>query len=286
MTQGDYVLISASYLARTEGYTTKGGKKKWYRVRVSKVNSKSFEFSGEDMKYIHEIPFNKKDLYKEITQKRGLIDNMNADKVEQPYKDIREHLKDSNFNNVVMEAFELMCGETVEMDLQFDNYPMAHTKYRETEASKKSIEFSEKYHGTSVVVKLALEQREELLKELKKLKENYAKLEINCANKLQDNDLIVHIAVDDLRECQNANKKLLEENQKLNQKPQFPNTNLWDIQELTELREFAKIVSKDIVISHNTTMSDDITYGCNFYDEILHKDKFNLIKKVVEKYGE
>lgn len=84
------------------------------------------------------------------------------EKVKQPYKDIREHLKDSNFNNIVMEAFELMCGETVEMDLQFDNYPMARTKYLETEASKKSIEFSEKYHGTSVVVKLALEQREEL----------------------------------------------------------------------------------------------------------------------------
>ena len=69
MKKGDYVLISASYLARTEGYTTKGGKKKWYRVQVASVNdkTKSFEFSGWDMRYIHEISFDRKDLYKEIT---------------------------------------------------------------------------------------------------------------------------------------------------------------------------------------------------------------------------
>ena len=71
MKQGDYVLVAASYLARTEGYTTKGGKKKWYRVQVALVNDKSFEFSGWDMKYVHEIPLDRKDLYKEIAVKEN-----------------------------------------------------------------------------------------------------------------------------------------------------------------------------------------------------------------------
>jgi len=69
MKQGDYVLISASYLERTEGYTTKGGKKKWYRVKVGKVNKDSFEFSDYDMKYVHKIQFDRKDLYEEIMSK-------------------------------------------------------------------------------------------------------------------------------------------------------------------------------------------------------------------------
>ena len=68
MKAGDYVLISANYLHRTENYTTKGGKKKWYRVEVGKVNEDSFEFSDYDMKYVHEIPLNRKDLYKEISK--------------------------------------------------------------------------------------------------------------------------------------------------------------------------------------------------------------------------
>lgn len=71
MKQGDYVLVSASYLARTEGYTTKGGKKKWYRVQVAVVNDKGFEFSDYDMKYAHKIPFDRKDLYKEIMAKEN-----------------------------------------------------------------------------------------------------------------------------------------------------------------------------------------------------------------------
>ena len=45
-----------------------GGKKKWYRVEVGKVNEDSFEFSDYDMKYVHEIPLNRKDLYKEINK--------------------------------------------------------------------------------------------------------------------------------------------------------------------------------------------------------------------------
>jgi len=69
MKKGDFVLISADYLKRTENYTTKGGKKKWYRVEVGKINKHSFEFSAYDMKYIHEIPLNRKDLYKEINKR-------------------------------------------------------------------------------------------------------------------------------------------------------------------------------------------------------------------------
>ena len=66
MKEGDYVLISARYLAKTEGFTTKGGKKKWYRVQISQVLEESFTFSREDMNYIHEIGFNQKELYKEL----------------------------------------------------------------------------------------------------------------------------------------------------------------------------------------------------------------------------
>ena len=114
--------------------------------------------------------------------------------------------------------------------------------------------------------------------ELKKLKENYAKLEINCANKLQDNNLIVHIAIDDLKKCQNANKKLLEENQKLNQKPQFPNANPWDNQELKELQEFARLICSGADIYAHCI---DFEYTTFDYDD----KNFDLIKKVVEKYG-
>lgn len=67
MKKGDFVLISAQYLAKTEGFTTKGGKKKWYRVVVSKVNKNSFEFTSDDMRYIHICNFKNTDLYKEIT---------------------------------------------------------------------------------------------------------------------------------------------------------------------------------------------------------------------------
>lgn len=56
------------------------------------------------------------------------------------------------------------------------------------------------------------------------------------------------------------------------------------VMELNLLREFAEIVIKNIVISKNTTMSDDITFGCGFYNEIIHKNEFSVIKEVVEKY--
>lgn len=57
------------------------------------------------------------------------------------------------------------------------------------------------------------------------------------------------------------------------------------VMELNLLREFAEIVIKNIVISKNTTMSNDITFGCGFYNEIIHKNEFSVIKEVVEKYG-
>lgn len=68
MKQGDYILISALYLYRAEGFTTHGGKKKWYRVQITRVNDDSFEFSDYDMKYKHKIMFKNTHLYKKIKQ--------------------------------------------------------------------------------------------------------------------------------------------------------------------------------------------------------------------------
>ena len=55
--------------------------------------------------------------------------------------------------------------------------------------------------------------------------------------------------------------------------------------EIKELQEFARIVSKNIKIEHNTIMSDSVTICHTCYNEVTHKAEFNLVKKVVEKYG-
>lgn len=55
--------------------------------------------------------------------------------------------------------------------------------------------------------------------------------------------------------------------------------------ELKELREFAKLMINNIQISNNRVMSNDITINHNFYNEVAHKTEFDLVKKVVEKYG-
>ena len=171
------------------------------------------------------------------------------EKVKQPYQDIREQLKDNNFNSVVMKAFELICGELVEMDLQFDNYPMAHTKYLETEASEKSIEFSKKYHGTSVVVKLALEQREELLKWKESQQDLIKGKDEHIAKLLEENKIWKTIIHDKEQLIVNVSK------------------------ELTELREFAKIMSNIKIVDSNPKI-----YG-------ITENDIELVKNVVEKYG-
>lgn len=101
----------------------------------------------------------------------------------------------------------------------------------------------------------------------------------------QDIDFMKHL-LEEKQELEQILEKQKTELIELREERQFYKRNeIERAEELNELTEFARIVSKDIVISHNTTMSDDITYCCNFYNEILHKDKFNLIKKVVDKYG-
>lgn len=123
--------------------------------------------------------------------------------------------------------------------------------------------------------------RAELKHENEELKKQVEQLDNLCNETMQNRDYMVAISVEDLKECQNANKKLLEENHKLKQKPQFPNINFWDNQELNDLREFAKIMSVHVLLNRFTDNS------VMFYD-ILKKDsqaEFNLVKKVVEKYG-
>lgn len=83
MNKGDYVLISANYLRQTENFTTRGGKKKWYRVQVGKVNENSFEFTSDEMNYIHEIEFSQKHLYNELKEKNN----------EQRFRRIKENKK-------------------------------------------------------------------------------------------------------------------------------------------------------------------------------------------------
>lgn len=107
----------------------------------------------------------------------------------------------------------------------------------------------------------------------------------NAHHYKQDIEFMKHL-LEEKQELEQILEKQKAELIELREERQFYKRNgIERANELNELTEFARIVSKDIVISHNTTMSDDITYGCNFYNEILHKEQFNLIKKVVEKYG-
>lgn len=116
---------------------------------------------------------------------------------------------------------------------------------------RNALDDFDKYHesqqdlikGKDEYIAKLCNDRAELKHENEELKKQVEQLDNLCSENMQSRDYMVAISVEDLKECQKANKKLLEENHKLNQKPQFLNNDFWDKQELNDLREFAKEIA-------------------------------------------